>query len=336
MAWRERGSMERREFVGGLGAAAAMWSGGRAQAQARQPVIGFFGPQTSKTLAPALLPAFHDGLAEQGYIEGRNVSFEYLWSDGSYERLPSLAAELVRRNVDLIVAAGGGIAAQIAKSATTKIPIIILAGEDPVRVGLVSSINRPGGNITGVVQLVVASEAKRLELMHELVPEAKVVAFLTNPARPNLAAQVSAMQTAAEVLGVRLTVVEADDDDDLPHAVAAARSAAGALVVGADPYFFVRHEQIVSLVRAHALPTMYFFREFVSAGGLVSYGSNLVNAYRQIGVYAGKVLKGGNPAEMPMVQQSDKLELVLNTGTARTLGLTIPPTLLARADEVIE
>lgn len=327
--------MRRREFVGGLGATAVTWRHS-AHAQARQPVVGLFGPHSSTTLASALLPALHRGLAEQGYTVGRNVSFEYLWSDGSYERLPSLAAELVRRRVDVIVAAGGGIAAQTAKAATATIPIIILAGDDPVRAGLVSSINRPGGNITGVVQLVVASEAKRLELLHELVPDAKVIAFLTNPARPNPGAQAAAMQSAAAALGVTLALVEADDDDDLPRAVAAARAVAGGLIIGADPYFFVRHEQIVALVQSHALPTMYFFREFVAAGGLVSYGSNLVNAYHQIGVYAGKVLKGGDPAEMPMVQQSDKLEFVLNAQTARTLGLTIPPSLLARADEVIE
>ena len=215
--------MRRRELVAVLGASAA-WPL-LVRAQARRPVIGFFGP-LSTTLASALLPAFHRGLAEQGYVEGRSVSVEYLWSDGSYERLPSLMAELVRRKVDVIIAAGGGIAALTAKNAQTTIPIIILAGDDPVRLGLVSSINRPGANITGVVQLVVASEGKRLELMRELVPEAKVIAFLTNPARPNAEPQVVAMQTTAAALGVTLTVVRADHDDDLPRAVAAARASA--------------------------------------------------------------------------------------------------------------
>lgn len=327
--------MRRRDVLLTLGPGLAAWSR-NAGAQNRRPVIGFFGVHSSTTLAPTLLPAFRKGLAEQGYVEGRNVSIEYLWADGLYERLPALVSELVTRNVDVIVAAGGSIAAQAAKAATGSIPVIILAGDDPVRLGLVSSINRPGTNITGVAQLVVASEGKRLELMHELVPAAKVIAFLTNPARSNSERQVAAMQEAAKAVGVELAVLEADDDGDLRSVLGTAKPAAGALIVGADPYFFVRHELIVSLVESHALPTMYFFREFVAAGGLVSYGSNLANAFHQIGVYAGKVLSGIKPAEMPMVQQSDKLELVLNATTAKKLGLAIPPTFLARADEVIE
>ena len=327
--------MRRRQFIRGLGAAAAISSRG-VHAQARQPVIGFFSVHSSTTAAPTVLPAFHRGLAEAGYVEGRNVSVEYLWADGTYERLPALVAELVRRRVDVIVAAGGIIAAQTAKAGTTSIPIIALAGDDPVRLGLVSSINRPGGNVTGVAQLVSASERKRLEFTHELVPHATAIAYLTNPSRTNSGRQVAAMQTTATELGVTLALFEAVDDDDLRRAVAAARGAAGALIVAGDPYFFVRHEQIVALAERHALPAMYFFREFVAAGGLSSYGPNLADAYYQIGVYAGKVLKGGDPGNMPMVQQSDKLELVLNARTARALGLTIPPILLARAEEVIE
>jgi putative ABC transport system substrate-binding protein len=327
--------MRRRQFIRGLGAAAAISSRG-VHAQARQPIIGFLSVHSSTTVAPTVLPAFHRGLAEAGYIEGLNVSVEYLWADGSYERLPALVAELVRRRVDVIVAAGGIIAAQTAKAETTSIPIIALAGDDPVRLGLVSSINHPGGNVTGVAQLVGASERKRLEFTHELVPDANAIAYLTNPSRTNSGRQVAAMQTTATELGVTLALFEAVDDDDLPRAVAAARGAAGALIVAGDPYFFVRHEKIVALAERHALPAMYFFREFVAAGGLVSYGPNLADAYHQIGVYAGKVLKGGDPGNMPMVQQTDKLELVLNARTARTLGLTIPPTLLARAEEVIE
>ena len=300
-------------------------------------MIGFLAAASSRTLSPVLLPAFRRGLEELGFIEGRNVVVEYVWADGLYDRLPPLAAELVRRRVDVIVAAGGSIAALVAKAATTSIPIIALAGDDPVRLGLAASINRPGGNVTGVVQLVVASEGKRLELLRELVPDAKVVAFLNNPSRPNSQRQTQEMQAAAQALGVGLLVLQADDDDDLALALAAARAEAAAVVVGADAYFFARHERIVALAERHALPAMYFFREFVVAGGLVSYGSSLADAYRQIGVYSGKVLKGADPAELPMSQQSEKLELVINARTAKALGLARSrPRFLARADEVIE
>jgi putative ABC transport system substrate-binding protein len=325
--------MLRREFLALFGGAATFPFAAAAQQKA---VIGFFGVHSPKTLAPGLLPAFWRGLNEVGYHEERNVAVDYLWADGRYERLPALAAELVRRRVDVIVAAGGSIAAQTAKDATSTIPVIILAGDDPVRLGLVNSINQPGGNLTGVAQLVVASEGKRLELLRELVPTADVIAFLSNPARSNSERQVTEIQNAAGALGLKLLVVEADEDDDLAPAFARARAEAGALVVGADPYFFVRHDSLVALAAVHALPTMYFFREFVLAGGLVSYGSNLASAFHQVGVYTGKVLKGTPPAELPLVQQSDKLELVLNVKTAKTLGLSVPPTLLARADEVIE
>ena len=326
--------MRRREVIAGIGAAA--WP---LAARAQQPpvrVIGFLGAVSAATLALVHLPAFRRGLEEAGYVEGRNVSVEYLWADGFYDRLPALATELVRRRVDVIVAAGGTITAMAAKAATTTIPTIILAGDDPVRLGLVASINRPGGNITGVAQLVVASEGKRLELLRELAPQANLVAFLTNPNRPNSLEQREAMQTAASTLRLGLVVLEADDDDELPRAFAAAQREAGALVVGADPYFFARHERIVALADHHSLPAMYFFREFVLAGGLASYGSSLAHAYHQVGVYTGKVLKGADPAELPVVQQSDKLELVINLKTAKALGLTIAPTFVARADEVIE
>ena len=326
--------MRRREVIAGIGAAA--WP---LAARAQQPpvrVIGFLGAVSAATLALVHLPAFRRGLEEAGYVEGRNVSVEYLWADGFYDRLPALATELVRRRVDVIVAAGGTITAMAAKAATTTIPTIILAGDDPVRLGLVASINRPGGNITGVAQLVVASEGKRLELLRELAPQANLVAFLTNPNRPNSPEQREAMQKAASTLRLGLLVLEADDDDELPRAFAAAQREAGALVVGADPYFFARHERIVALADHHSLPAMYFFREFVLAGGLASYGSSLAHAYHQVGVYTGKVLKGADPAELPVVQQSDKLELVINLKTAKALGLTIAPTFVARADEVIE
>ncbi|HEY7386239.1 MAG TPA: ABC transporter substrate-binding protein, partial [Beijerinckiaceae bacterium] len=224
----------------------------------------------------------------------------------------------------------------VAKRATSTVPVIILAGDDPVRLGLVASINRPGGNVTGVAQLVAASEGKRLELLRELVPAAERIAMLANPRRENSERQMQELQAGARALGITLHVIEAGADDELPRAMGEARNRADALIVAADPYFFARHDRIVGLAALHSLPSIYFFREFVTAGGLVSYGSNLADAFREIGSYAGKVLRGGNPGEMPMVQQSDKLELVVNLKTAATLGLTIPLTILARADEVIE
>jgi ABC-type uncharacterized transport system substrate-binding protein len=223
-----------------------------------------------------------------------------------------------------------------AKQATPSIPIVILAGSDPVQWGLVASLNRPGGNVTGVAQLVVEVEAKRLELLRELVPTAATVALLANPKRPGSERQQQNVQAAARTLGLTLLVVEADEEDDFDPAFATARAGAGALIVSADPFFFAHRDRIVALAEHHSLPTMYFFREFVAAGGLVSYGSNLGNAYHHIGVYAGKILKGLNPAEMPMVQQSDKLELVINLKTARVLGIQVPATLQTSADEVIE
>jgi putative ABC transport system substrate-binding protein len=288
------------------------------------------------TVAPVLLPAFLRGLGEAGYSDGQNVRIEYLWADGIYEKLPGLAAEFAQRRVDVIVAAGGTITSQTAQAATATIPIIMLAGDDPVRLGVVRSLNKPGGNVTGVFQLVVASGGKRLELLRELVPNAHVVAFLSNPALKNALRQVQEMQAAADALGLKLIVIEADQDADLSAAMAAARAHAGALIVGADPYFLARKERIVSLARDHALPTMYFFREFVMAGGLISYGSNLADAFHRIGIYAGKVLKGTSPGDLPIIQQTDKLELVLNLKTANALGLQVPTPFLASADEVIE
>jgi putative ABC transport system substrate-binding protein len=327
--------MRRREFLAGLGGAAGSPLMARAQ-QSRLPVIGFLGIASSTVMRPALLPAFRRGLEQEGYVEGRDVAIEYSWAEGSYDRLPVLADEAARRRVDVIVAAGGTVAALVAKRATSTVPVIILAGDDPVRLGLVASINRPGGNVTGVAQLVAASEGKRLELLRELVPAAERIAMLANPRRENSERQMQELQAGARALGITLHVIEAGADDELPRAMGEARNRADALIVAADPYFFARHDRIVGLAALHSLPSIYFFREFVTAGGLVSYGSNLADAFREIGSYAGKVLRGGNPGEMPMVQQSDKLELVVNLKTAATLGLTIPLTILARADEVIE
>jgi putative ABC transport system substrate-binding protein len=327
--------MRRREFITTLGGAAAAWPVVASAQQAKTPVVAFVS-SASPAIHGALLPAFRRGLAAAGYNEDRNVTVEYLWAEGSYERLAALMAEAVRRRVDVIVAAGGTAAALAAKATTSTIPIIMLAGDDPVRLGLVASINHPRGNVTGVAQLVVASEGKRLEVLRELLPKAKNIAVLFNPVKANANEQLQDLQRAAQVLGVTLHVVEAAADDQLAGAMAAGRSAAEAMIVAADPYLFARYDRIVRLAAQHVLPAIYFFREFVAGGGLISYGSNLADAYREIGAYAGKVLRGENPADIPVVQQSDKLELVINLKTAKALGLEVPLTLLARADEVIE
>lgn len=327
--------MRRRHLLAAAAGALLAPRTGRAQ-QARRPVVGFLSISSAAAVGPSLLPAFHRGLGEAGYGEGRNVEIRYVWADGSYDRLAALAGELARQRVDVIVAAGGTIAALASKAATSEIPIVGLAGDDPVRLGLVRSINRPGDNFTGVVQLVVASVGKRVELLRELVPDMSVVAFLDNPRRSNASNQVREMREAARALGLEVALIEASDDDALRSALSAARAGAGGLVIAGDPFFFARHALIVALAAQHALPTVYFFKEFVSAGGLISYGSNLADAFHRIGVYTGAILAGARPAELPMAQQTDKLELAVNLGTARTLRLSVPVSILIQADTVIE
>lgn len=326
--------MRRRDLLALIGGAPALPRALAAQSRGL-PVIGFLA-LSDATVRPVLLPAFHRGLGEVGFVEGRNVSLYHVSAEGSYERLPGLATELVRRRVDVIVAAGGTVAALTARAATREIPIVGLAGDDPVRLGLAASIGRPGGNFTGVVQLVVASVGKRLEVMHELIPDAKVIAFLNNPSRPNAALQTREIQVAARALGLGLAVVEAADDETLGTAMATARARAGGLVIAGDPYFLARQGLIVALAAQHGLPTMYFFKDFVLSGGLISYGSSLANAFHQVGVYVGRILGGAKPAELPMAQQSDKLELVINLTVAKALGLAVPDSILVQADEVIE
>ena len=329
--------MRRRAVIAGVVGAAVAWPLLARAQRPRMPVIGFLGATTEEVQKAALLPAFRRGLEEAGFVEGRNAAVDYLWAEGRYERLPGLAARLVERRVDVMVAAGGTAAAFAAKAATATIPTVVLSGDDPVPHGLAAAINRPGGNITGVVQLVQASEGKRFELLRELVPRADSVAVLINPANPNAERQEQNIEAAAGAAGLRLLRVFASDDPSLDKAMTEAASVSGkALVVAGDPYFLMRNERIVALAAQHSLPAMYFFREFTVAGGLASYGSNLANAYYQLGLYAGRILKGAKPAEMPMTQQTDKLELVINLKTAKALGLMIPPPLLARADEVIE
>jgi putative ABC transport system substrate-binding protein len=327
--------MERREFLGVLGSAAAgMWPLAMQAQQPVMPVIGFLNNASLAESTPNLA-AFRDGLKQTGYIEGQNVALEFRFAEGRSERLPALAAELVRRQVALIVT-GGPFAPQAAKAATATIPIVFNSGIDPVKLGLVASVNRPGGNVTGVNFLNAATEAKRLGLLHDLVPQATLVAMLRNPNRPGAAEQVQDVQEAAYTLGKKILVLNASTSHEIDAAFATLlQQRANALTVAADPFFTARREQIVALAARHALPAMYPLREPVAAGGLISYSASITDAYRQVGVYAGRILKGASPADLPVMLPT-KFELVINLKTARTLGLTIPSGVLAIADEVIE
>jgi len=320
--------MKRREFLLLLG---AIMAGRPLHAQQKaMPVIGFLGSASPSHI----LAAFHQGLGETGYVDGQNLAFEYRWAEGRYDRLPALAADLVLRKVDLI-AADGIPAALAAKTATSTIPIVFAVG-DPVDLGLVASLARPGGNLTGVSTMAPELSPKRLELLSELVPQVGVIALLVNPNNSNTERTTRDMQEAARARGVQLHILIAGTESEIDAAFATlAQLHAGGLVVGGDPFFANRREQLVTLAATHGVPAIYQSREFVEAGGLISYGLNFIAAFRLVGVYAGKILKGAKPADLP-VQQPTTFELVVNLKAAKTLGLTIPPPILARADEVIE
>ena len=326
--------LRRREFITLLGSATAWPLAARAQ-QPAMPLVGFLNP-TSPDPNVDLLRAFRQGLKETGYVEGENVAIEYRWAENQIDRMPALAAELVRKQVAVIATTGATVAASAAKAATTTIPIVFLTGADPVESGLVASLARPGGNLTGINLLTIDLTAKRLELLRELVPAATRVAVLANPAGPAPEAMLRDVETAARAMGLQVQVLNAGTSPEIDAAFASfVRERPDALFVGPDPFFVSRRVQLVHLASRHAVPAAYTQRDYAVAGGLMSYGSNLMDAFRQVGVYTGRILKGAKPADLPVVQPS-KFELVINHQTARMLGLTVPDKLLATADEVIE
>ena len=327
--------MKRREFITLLSGAAAAWPLAAWAQQAAMPVVGFMAGSSPAALSRQVA-AFREGLKEAGFIEGMNVAVEYRYGEGQLDRFPALASDLVRRQVAVIVVSGGPTGVLAAKQASTTIPIVFSIGSDPVEIGLVASLNRPGGNITGVYQFTAGLEAKRLGLLREMVPKATTIAVLVNPNYAAAENQLRDVQEAATRLGVQLVVVRANMEDEFNAAFSTSvQQKAGALLVCASPFFNARRQQLVLLAARHTVPAMYEWRDFAAAGGLMSYGTSLADAYRQAGVYAGRILKGEKPADLPVVQVT-KFEFVINLNAAKAIGLDVPPTLLARADEVIE
>ena len=327
--------MRRREFITLFGGAAALPLAARAQ-QPAMPVIGYLGSASADLYANALR-AFRQGLNETGYVEGRNVTIEYRWADSQNDRLPALVADLVRRQVNVIASPGSTPAALAAKAATATIPVVFQIGTDPVAAGLVDSLARPGGNVTGVTTLNTELAPKRLELLRELIPTANIIALLVNPTSPFIAKNISSdLQSAARTFGMQLHILNASTERDFDTVFATlVQLRASALVIAPDAMFISRSEQLGALTLRHGVPAITQFREFAAAGGLMSYGASNTDAARQVGVYTGRILKGEKPANLP-VQQSTKVELTINMKTAKALGLTVPPALLARADELIE
>jgi putative ABC transport system substrate-binding protein len=327
--------MKRREFITLLGGVAAAWPLAARAQQPAMPEIGYLN-SGSPNANPDLMAAFRQGLNAAGYVEGRNVAIEYRWADDQYDRLPALAADLVRRQVAVLAAVGALPVALAAKAATATIPVVFGVGGDPVALGLVASLNRPGGNLTGVTNLNTEVLPKRLELLREVLPGTTAIAVLVNPTNPAAESQSRELRAAARILGLQLHVAHASIESDFAAVFAAlVQRQVGGLVIAGDGLFVSRSEQLAALALRHAVPAIFQFREFTAAGGLMSYGSSRTDQSRLAGIYSGRVLKGEKPADLP-VQRSTKVELVINFKTAKTLGLTVPLTLRGRADEVIE
>jgi ABC-type uncharacterized transport system substrate-binding protein len=330
--------MKRREFIALLGGGGLLLVAKVRRARGQQPampVVGLLGATTAHGYA-AQLAAFCQGLSEAGFVEGRNVAIEYRWADDQYDRLPALAADLARRQVAVIATLGGNTASVAAKAATTTIPVVFHGSVDPVEAGLVASLNRPGGNVTGVVTLNMDTGQKRLELIHELLPAATTIGLLLNPTNAVAEIQSKDLQAAARTLGLQLRIANASTERDFDAAFATlSQGQVGGLVIGTDGFLVSQSEQLAALTVRYALPTIFQYRAFVTAGGLMSYGGSVTDSYRLSGVYTGRILKGEKPADLP-VQQATKVELIINLKTASTLGITFPITLLGRADEVIE
>jgi putative ABC transport system substrate-binding protein len=327
--------MRRRDFITGMTGAAVAWPLAAAAQQPAVPVVGFLNGQSSQAYS-YVVDWFRQGLNEGGYVEGQNVKIEYRWADGQPDRLPALAADLVGRQVAVIAATGGNNSALAAMAATSSIPIVFTSSDNPIQRGFVASLNRPAGNVTGVTWFSAGLGPKRLELLHELVPTAKIVALLINPSNPESARQPAELQEAARVMGLQPVVLAARTAGEIDTAFAAmVQNRVGALLVGSDPFFLNRREQVVALAARHAIPTIYGGRQFPDIGGLMSYGNSLADAYRRAGILTGRLLKGAMPSDLP-VQQAPKFELIINLKSAKALGLEIPVRLLMQLDVVIE